>query len=382
MGALAYRQIAYEHAQVPAQIKGAAKARWDQLQKALKQFDALRPVPPAPVLTATDVGPVSPPTSIPGERKQKAIEPGFPSVLDPSDARIEASPAAPRSTGRRLALARWLSRPDNPLSTRVIVNRIWQYHFGRGLAGTPSDFGRLGEPPSHPELLDWLAAEFVGTGLASQAAAPADLNLGRLPPGRTTQPQRPGRGRASRSGKSVALEANGAAARCRGNSRRHARRQWRARNIDRWPERPDRREPRRTVDTRIIRNTRDALLDAFDAPDGNATTPRRNTTTTAPQALFLINGEWALARAEDLANRLERLEPARSINRPDRDGLSPGIRAPPEPDEVATEPVRSSPGRPRPREQPHRHATSRPTMPHSSISAMCCFNSNEFLYVD
>ena len=78
IGALAYRQIAFEHAQVPAQIKGPAKAQWEKLQKELKAFDALRPVPPAPVLTVTDVGPVSPPTSIPGERGQRAIEPGFP----------------------------------------------------------------------------------------------------------------------------------------------------------------------------------------------------------------------------------------------------------------------------------------------------------------
>src|SRR5262249_28778310 len=113
---------------------------------------------------ATDVGRIAPATVIPGDRKPEAIEPGFLSALDSSPARIEPPAAAPRSTGRRLALARWLSHPENPLSTRVIVHRVWQSHFGRGLVGTASDFGRLGEPPSHPDLLDWLATEFVARG--------------------------------------------------------------------------------------------------------------------------------------------------------------------------------------------------------------------------
>src|SRR5699024_8820228 len=90
--------------------------------------------------------------------------PGFPSVLDPSPAAIERPAAAPESTGRRLALAAWLNRPDNPLSTRVVVNRAWQDHFGRGLVATSNDFGKLGEAPSHPELLDWLARRFVADG--------------------------------------------------------------------------------------------------------------------------------------------------------------------------------------------------------------------------
>ena len=208
---------------MPAQIKGPDKARWERLQKELKSFDALRPVPPGQVLTVTDVGPASPPTAVAGEPGGKAIEPGFLSVLDPAGVPVEASRAAPQSTGRRLALARWLTRGTNPLSTRVIVNRIWQYHFGRGLVGTPSDFGRLGEPPSHPELLDWLAQELVREGWQPQAAAPIDRDVGGLSP--IGEPERAAdrRGGAGGSGKPIALEARGRTARRRGDSRRHAR---------------------------------------------------------------------------------------------------------------------------------------------------------------
>ena len=75
---------------------------------------------------------------------EQQIEPGFLSLLDPKEPKI--TPKG-NSTGRRTALANWITRPDNQLSTRVIVNRVWQYHFGRGIVATASDFGKLGEPP-------------------------------------------------------------------------------------------------------------------------------------------------------------------------------------------------------------------------------------------
>ena len=228
----------------------------------------MRPVPPGPVLTATDVGPVSPPTVIPGDRKQEPIEPGYLSVLDPGPARIEPSPAAPHSTGRRLALARWLSRPDNPLSTRVIVNRIWQYHFGRGLVGTSSDFGRMGEPPSHPELLDWLATEFVAMGWQLKPLAPPDPDLGDLSPG----------GRAQSSATSPPASESIPTIACSGNEpssgstpRRFATPCWppAASSIRRSAARACPRHGRGGPSIPASSATRrDALLDAFDAADG------------------------------------------------------------------------------------------------------------------
>ncbi|MEM9940142.1 MAG: DUF1553 domain-containing protein [Planctomycetota bacterium] len=92
--------------------------------------------------------------------KGDKVEPAFISVLSPPEPEIE-TPANQKSSGRRLAFAKWLTSPDNPMTARVMANRIWQYHFGRGIVRTASDFGFQGSKPTHPELLDWLAAEFV-----------------------------------------------------------------------------------------------------------------------------------------------------------------------------------------------------------------------------
>ncbi|MFT5104618.1 MAG: hypothetical protein ACI9UA_000233 [Pseudoalteromonas tetraodonis] len=96
----------------------------------------------------------------PGEQ----VEPGFPLILGGGPAEIPNPKPGAKSSGRRTVLAEWMTSPTNPRTSRVMMNRLWQHHFGRGICPTSSDFGYLGEMPTHPELLDWLASEFVAKG--------------------------------------------------------------------------------------------------------------------------------------------------------------------------------------------------------------------------
>ena len=91
----------------------------------------------------------------------KKVEPGFPAVLTSIAPQISQQANNSPTSGKRLALAKWMMGKDNPTSSRTIANRLWQFHFGRGICHTPSDFGKLGRFPTHPQLLDWLAAEVV-----------------------------------------------------------------------------------------------------------------------------------------------------------------------------------------------------------------------------
>ena len=97
------------------------------------------------------------------------VEPGVPSVLRDGIDPYKIIKPAWDTSGRRLALARWLVQPNHPLTGRVMINRVWQDHFGTGLVATPGNFGKLGERPTHPELLDWLARELVGQGWSLKA---------------------------------------------------------------------------------------------------------------------------------------------------------------------------------------------------------------------
>src|SRR5207244_12635413 len=143
------------------------KERYTEQQRLLAVARPQKP-PPWPVAMAVaDIGREPPPTHrLSGGDWRKPREetyPGFPEFLstDIPDTRLGG---IQQSTGRRAALARWLTRRDNPLTARVLVNRLWQHHFGLGIIATPNDFGMQGETATHPELLDWLAVEFMEHG--------------------------------------------------------------------------------------------------------------------------------------------------------------------------------------------------------------------------
>ncbi len=152
--------------EVLAQVAPADKARRTGLRKQLHQIEYTQP---APVPTAYAVAGTSqaPPTYIlkVGDYRNKLgeVQPGVLTVLK-DGAEIPTAPA-----GRRAALATWLTSPNHPLTSRVMVNRIWQFRMGTGLVGTPNDFGLLGERPTNPKLLDWLATEFAAQGFNSKA---------------------------------------------------------------------------------------------------------------------------------------------------------------------------------------------------------------------
>jgi len=148
-------------------LKGDDAKRFAELEKQLAEFDSIRPPKLDQGQYVRDISATAPPTYIlqggNPENKGAEVQPGFLSILDPSDATITPTPDG-KSTGRRSALAAWLTDPKNPLPARVMVNRIWHYNFGQGIASTPGDLGMMGGRPTHPELLDYLASYFVENG--------------------------------------------------------------------------------------------------------------------------------------------------------------------------------------------------------------------------
>src|SRR5262249_46976169 len=131
------------------------------LKRAVESLKANSPAAPPRAMVLNDTPqPMNPHVFIRGHpgRTGKEVPRRFPQVLSPPE-----GPAYQKGSGR-LELAQAIANPNNPLTARVIVNRVWMHHFGKGLVTTPSDFGARGSPPSHPELLDFLAATFMEEG--------------------------------------------------------------------------------------------------------------------------------------------------------------------------------------------------------------------------
>ena len=146
------------------------KKDWSRYQRIKAELDQLKQqkLPVDLALAVTETGPTPAETFVllrgnPNLKGDK-VEPGFLQVLGASRALQISAPAEKKTSGRRTILADWITSPENPLTARVMMNRLWQHHFGRGIVRTPNNFGLQGDQPTHPELLDWLAAEFLAQG--------------------------------------------------------------------------------------------------------------------------------------------------------------------------------------------------------------------------
>jgi hypothetical protein len=260
--------------------------------------------------------------------KGSAVTPGALAVLQPLGEDIPFPGAGPggKTTGRRLALAKWIASEQNPLTARVMVNRIWQHHFGEGLVSNANNFGRSGEPPTHPELLDWLAAEFVQRGWSIKAmhrlivtsntyrqasVFTRDANNRIDPDNRLLwkMPLRRLEGGIIRD--SILLVSGGLNHEAGGppvfpevdagiieSSPGGG-------DYQRWPGAKDGPEVwKRSVYVAEMRTITPPVLDLFDPPDKIASCPKRTETTVPTQALQLLNNTFVARQAAIFADRV------------------------------------------------------------------------------
>jgi hypothetical protein len=250
-------------------------------------------------------------------------------VVSPEYLRVLSADAAISTTRKtRLDLANWLARPEHPLTARVWVNRLWQHHFGRGLVATPNDFGARGSPPTHPELLDWLATELPRRGWSTaqmhrlmvlsatyrQTSRPADAK-----PQAAIDPDNRLLWRMNRTRlegealRDAVLAVAGTLNRQVGGPKVRVPLEPEVYDLiftedepdGLWKVTPDARQhARRTIYLFAKRNVRQPLLEAFDQPDALNPCPLRPVSTFAPQALILTNGPFAQVQSGALAARL------------------------------------------------------------------------------
>jgi len=235
----------------------------------------------------------------------------FPQVLAPDIAAIA------NNRSGRLELAQWLTSPQNPLTARVFVNRVWQWHFGRGLVKTPDNFGYLNDPPTHPQLLDWLADEFRSTGWSLKrlhrlllCSATYRLSTRHDPWAAEVDPQNQLLWRFRRRRldaeevRDSLLAVAGTLDRTMHGSllslepRQYVNDSQSGRHLVGYDNR------RRSIYQPIIRNKVYDLFQTFDFPNPSLVNGRRNSTTVSPQVLLLMNSPLAIGSAQQLAARV------------------------------------------------------------------------------
>jgi hypothetical protein len=312
----------------PAAIARSAAAGGDDGASAFAEFAALRRPTAATVeVLAVEESGAEPPPSFVRLRgnvhaRGAQVEPGFPTMLQPPAPAIDAAVGGGRSSGRRTALARWITDPAHPLTWRVIANRLWQHHFGRGLVRSSNDFGRLGDRPTHPELLDWLACEVVARGGSLKAmhrllltSATYTMGSGPSPAASAVDPQNDTFWRVDRRRvtaeelrDSMLATAGGIDLSLGGPSvfppLPAAVLATASRPEDAWGEATPAEASRRSLYVHQKRSLQEPLLAVFDQADTDNSCPVRFATVQPTQALVLWNGDFANAQARRFADRL------------------------------------------------------------------------------
>jgi hypothetical protein len=283
-------------------------------------------------LAVREFGREAPPTHVLARGRPSTprgeVHPGFPEVLcssmDATEPEIPAMPADRGSSGRRRALAEWIVNPSNPLTARVLVNRVWQFHFGQGLVPTPNDFGRSGIPPTHPELLDWLATGFVENGWSVKdlhrlvmssatyrrsSSANNEAAVAIDPSADLLWRQRLRRLDAEAVRDTVCVVAGGLNRKPGGRGffpeLSRGALAGSSRPGEGWEPSSVEERNRRAVYAYVKRTLPVPLLEVLDAPNAALPTGQRSSTTIASQALTLLNGAFVNRQAREFARRVE-----------------------------------------------------------------------------
>jgi hypothetical protein len=250
------------------------------------------------------------------------VELGVPGML--GEAELFAPAPTKQSSGRRLALAKWITRADNRLTWRVVANRVWQHHFGRGIVRSTNDFGRLGDRPTHPELLDWLACEVLARGQSLKAvhrlivrSAAYRMSSESDPTALAQDPLNDALWRFDRRRltaeeiRDSILTANGTLNFERGGPSVYpvlppAVLATASRPGSAWGRSSPEQAARRSIYVHVKRSLPEPLLAAFDRADTDSSCPVRFATVQPTQALSMVNGDFANTQAELFAQRLQR----------------------------------------------------------------------------